>query len=51
MNRNVYKTIVQQLSRNSYFAANFHLPPEIPNVLPQLNPNQPHLEIRKLIND
>ena len=28
---------------HSHLAANFHLKPETPNELPQLNPNQPHL--------
>lgn len=26
-----------------YLAASFHFIPDIPKVLPQLNPNQPHL--------
>ena len=29
----------------THFAANFHLPPDMPKVLPQLNPNQPHLHV------
>ena len=38
-------TTVLQVRRlmNTYLAASFHFPPEIPNVLPQLNANQPHL--------
>jgi hypothetical protein len=28
----------------AYFAASFHFPLEMPNVLPQLKPSQPHLK-------
>ena len=31
----------------TYLAASLHFPPEIPNVLPQLNPSHPHLEWQK----
>ncbi len=34
-------------SSATHLAANFHFPPEIPNVLPQLKPSQPHLPWRE----
>ena len=35
----------------SYLAASFHLPPEIPNVLPQLKASQPHLKSKLRVRE
>ena len=40
-------TLNKQYCNIGYLAANFHLYPEIPNVLPQLNPSHPHLNKNK----
>lgn len=39
-----YLNVSESLVKTFYLAASFHFRPDIPNVLPQLNPSHPHLQ-------